>query len=528
MPSAAAEAALARALIRRMLAGTPPPDPLPATLHGWADSVAAIAQAWQDRGPDGAAKALEAMRQAQSSVARLMAIDPLEAAIELLAALPLGEYDRIRILEAEALGIRVTTLDRLITQARGDPEEGEAQGQTITFPDDDEDPWPEPVDGAALLEAIAATFHRYVVLPPGGAVAESLWTVHTHALGVTPIAPSLALLSPQRRCGKTTNLQILTALVARALSCSNITPAAIFRTVERYGPTLILDEADTYLRPDHDDLRGILNSGHTRATAYVIRTVGDDHEPRRFSTWCAKAIALIGTLPPTLADRSIRIPLKRKRRNEHVERWRITYEDSLTDLRRMIRRWVEDQLATLAQADPAVPARLHDRAADNWRPLLAIADAAGGEWPTRARQAIAALETLDADNEDLGTMLLWDLREVFAATQADRLSSADICEALAGLEDRPWPTLSHGKPITPHRLARMLTPYGIVPINIRVGDKVPKGYSLKGCRDAFTRYTPLDESATPLQGATDAAPGDSSNRYTTGDVADPKRPQMRL
>jgi Protein of unknown function (DUF3631) len=367
-----------------------------------------------------------------------------------------------------------------------------------------------------------------VVLPAGGADAEALWVVHTYALDETTVSPILALQSPQKRCGKTTNLQILSALAARALSCSNITPAAIFRTVERYSPTLILDEADTYLHPQHDDLRGILNSGHTKATAYVIRTVGDDHEPRRFSTWCAKAIALIGILPPTLADRAIRIQMKRKRRNESVERWRIDRAESLVDLRRMSRRWAQDHCEALAKADPDVPTSLHDRAADNWRPLLAIADLAGGSWPERARQAIAALEILDAEDEDLGTLLLRDLREVFTTKKADRLPSGEICKTLAALHDRPWPTLCHGKPITPHRLSRMLTPYGIVSGSIRIGGKTPKGYIISAFQDAFHRYIPLETSATPPQGTSDADSGAKANRNTTPHVADRKTLQTRI
>ena len=69
---------------------------------------------------------------------------------------------------------------------------------------------------------------------------------------------------------------------------------------------MLIDEADSFLR-NSDELRGVLNSGHTRDSAFVIRTVGEDHEPRRFSTWGAKAIALIGKLPDTLADRSIEV-----------------------------------------------------------------------------------------------------------------------------------------------------------------------------------------------------------------------------
>jgi hypothetical protein len=212
-----------------------------------------------------------------------------------------------------------------------------------------------------------------------------------------------------------------------------------FRTIDLYQPTLIMDEADTYIRANHDELRGILNSGHTKGTAYVIRTVGDHHDPRRFSTWCAKAIALIGDLPSTLADRSIRIQLRRKAPRETCERWRFDHADNLICLRRQAKHWADDNLDALHGADPDLPDWLNDRAADNWRQLVAIADCAGGAWPALARQAIGHLEGTEID-DDLSTLLLRDLHELFVERKADRLFSADICEALANMADRPWPT----------------------------------------------------------------------------------------
>jgi putative DNA primase/helicase len=144
-----------------------------------------------------------------------------------------------------------------------------------------------------------------------------------------------------------------------------------------------VDEADTFIR-DSDDLRGILNSGHTRELAFVIRTVGDDHEPRKFSTWGAKAIALIGGLKDTLADRSIEVALKRKLPGEHVERLRHADPEVLHTLARRCARWAADHAEKIRAARPSMPDGLHDRAQDNWEPLIAIADLAGGDWPKLA------------------------------------------------------------------------------------------------------------------------------------------------
>ena len=142
-----------------------------------------------------------------------------------------------------------------------------------------------------------------------------------HAIGFVDIAPILAITSPEKRCGKSTVLAMLMRLVLRPLPAANLTAAALFRAIQAWAPTLLIDEADIFTQ-NSDELRGVINSGHTRELAYVIRTVADDHEPRKFSTWGAKAIASIGKLSDTNADRSIEIPLKRKLPGEHVQKLR--------------------------------------------------------------------------------------------------------------------------------------------------------------------------------------------------------------
>jgi putative DNA primase/helicase len=182
------------------------------------------------------------------------------------------------------------------------------------------EPWPEPVNGADLLDALATNVRRHVVLFEHAADTGALWVVHTYLLDCFGISPRPAITSPEKGCGKTTLLDVLSRLASRPLSAANASAAAIFRVVELQRPTLLIDEADTFL-PENDELRGILNSGHRQAGS-VIRTVGEDFEPRSFSTYSACAIALIGKLPATLADRSVRIELRRRRADEAIEPFR--------------------------------------------------------------------------------------------------------------------------------------------------------------------------------------------------------------
>ncbi len=361
----------------------------------------------------------------------------------------------------------------------------------------DDEPWPDRVDGAAVLEAVAAMLRRYLVLPTHAVVAMALWIVHTYAMLAWFVSPMLAFVSPTWRCGKTTALLLVGALARRSLIVANLTPAVLFRVIDQFEPTLISDEADTWLSDEASELRGIFNSGHTKGAATVARCVGDDHEVKLFSTWAAKAIAMIAgpNMPPsTIEDRSVLIELRRKAAGEQVDRLRL--DRIVTDaepLRRQLRRWADDHVDALRAADPVVPSALNDRAQDNWRPLLAIADVAGGPWPARARAAALGLNGAGV-TEDIGAELLADIKVIFEdADDPSVLSSADILKGLVEMEDRPWASWSKGKPITGSKVARMLKAFKVLSAGtIRIGTKTARAYRREAFTDAWARYLPSD------------------------------------
>jgi putative DNA primase/helicase len=408
-----------------------------------------------------------------------------------LAKLTPIEYDQQRETAAGKLGIRVATLDQEVKQARlaNQPQATTTNGTAIFM--EEVELWPEPVDGVELLNDLTATFKRHVALPDFADVLMALWVVFTYAIDAAFTAPILAITSPQKRCGKTTLLALLTQLVHKALSASNITAAALFRSIEKWMPTLLVDEADTFLK-DKEELRGVINAGHTRSTAYVIRTVGDDHEPTQFNVWGAKAIAMIGALPDTIADRSINVTMRRRRADEKIEKLRVDRTGEFSDLARRCARWSSDNMGRLKAADPSVPDSLHDRAADNWRPLLAIADAVGGKWPELARNAATAMSGSESQDDDsAGVMLLTDMQTIFKEDGAHHIASAELVKKLVEIEERPWPEWYHQKPITPRQVARLLKPFKITPATIRIGHRTAKGYSHADLKDAFARYISL-------------------------------------
>ena len=224
-------------------------------------------------------------------------------------------YQRRRKDAAPQLGMRVDALDRIIRHARAEAEENAA-----ALPHWNVEPWETEVAVANLLDDIEGMFRRYIVLPKGAAETLALWTLHTWTMDAGEVSPFMVLVSPTKRCGKTSVLIVLYYITPRSELASNISPSALFRYVEEVRPTLLIDEADSFLK-DNDGLRGILNSGHTKAAANIIRNVevNGQHKPRRFSTWAPKAIATIRELADTLEDRSI-ITLQRKPKTAAVER----------------------------------------------------------------------------------------------------------------------------------------------------------------------------------------------------------------
>jgi hypothetical protein len=323
----------------------------------------------------------------------------------------------------------------------------------------------------------------------------ALWVIHTYLLDASDVSPIVAITSPEKRCGKTIVLEILQSLVYRPLPSANMTAASIFRAVEKFKPTMLIDEADTFLS-SHEEIRGVINSGHRRGQAFVVRCTGDDNEPRHFSTWCPKAIASIGKLPPTNEDRAIVISMRRKSRSEHVERVRyrgLSAEGA--DLRRKAACWRDDHVNGLREADPSLPDALNDRAQDCWRPLTAIADCAGGEWPELARSAALALMK-DGDSS-VTVQLLSDIRAIFEREGTDRLSSEKLAQELAKLEEAPWSEWKNGRPLTKTQLSRQLTKFDTIPKTIRLSiDETAKGYELDQFTDAFDRYLPSQNVTT--------------------------------
>ena len=457
---------------------------------------------------------LEGLKAVRKQLARARTPKPkpeiAASTIKRLAALSSIDYDRVREAEAKQLSVRLSTLDTLVEQHRKSVSDA-SSGQAVSF--SEPKPWSKPVDGTLLLDALADTFSRYLVLPTGAADALALWTVHTHVYSAFEYTPRLNVTGPVKQCGKTLLMDVLQTLVASGLRAENLSTAVLFRLVDAKKPTLLIDEYDSFLR-GNEELRGALNAGQKRG-GQVLRCAGDDHEVRGFNVFAPVALAGIGPLPGTLADRSIIIRMERAKRGEVQARFDSRITDREQKIKRKLMRWVQDNRHLLEACDPEMPG-LYNRRADTWRPLFAIAEVAGGSWPQRVRAANKALENKTDENESAGVMLLADIRRIFKKSKQDTLSSIYLVERLQQMEERPWPEFKCNKPITMRQVADLLRPFDIGPRTQREGDETFKGYTRHQFKRAFSRYLNV--------------PGTRSRRASSSDdsIRSKKRKKARM
>ena len=423
-----------------------------------------------------------------------------EAELDRLAKLDVLTYEREREAGATKLGCRVAMLDKLIADRRPLPEAATGRGVSLPVVE----PWHEPVNGGALLDTLTAAIKRHVILPPHAPEAAALWIAQTWVFERFEHTPRLSITSPAKRCGKSTLLDVLHATVRRPLKADNISASGVFRVVEALAPvTLLLDEADSYMR-ENEELRGVLNSGFERSGNVVrVIEVKGEMQPLAFSTFAPAALAGIGRLPDTIEDRAIPIVLQRKGAGETADKLRVTgARPALADLQRKLARWAADAGPRLSH-EPSIPDEMGDREGDICVPLLAVADAAGGRWPERARKGLLAMFGRRASEDgaaEAGTLLLADLRELFFLKDklpSTKLASTEIVAALADMEHRPWPEWRNGKPMSATQLARALKPYGVTPGAVRDGGPPFKGYQRGDFANAWKRYLPNRTVSTP-------------------------------
>ena len=349
-----------------------------------------------------------------------------------------------------------------------------------------------------LLDGVVVFLRRFLKLNDGHKAYDTiaLWVAHTYVFEEAEATPYLHIWSAEKRSGKSRVLEVLELLAVRAWKTEKVTVPALYRKIQTEKPTLLLDETDAAFKGEKDyaeALRGVLNSGWRRGGSHTTCVgVGTAMTYQDFSTYSPKAIAGIGRhLPDTVADRSIRIEVKRKTKQEPVERFRMRRVNSESEpLREILAAWAAKTKCW--EIDIPTVEKLNDRAEDIWEILFQIAEEAGGNWPERAMAAATSLSTDDQDDDSLGVTVLGDIRKVFEKDLEEGISSKDLTKSLTDMEESPWGEMRGGRQLTPVTLARLLKPFGIRPKNHRMGlNKTQvKGYLRSDFRDAWERYLP--------------------------------------
>ncbi len=459
------------------------------------------------------------------------AIQPIRTdddVIAWLASLNPIEYDRARNEQARALKCRPATLDSQVKQLKADNQQDDS-------PFADIEPWHEPIDPAQLLDDITSTIHRFIVLDKHQAQAAALWVSACWFVDVIQCAPIALINAPEKACGKTQLLSVLGKLAPRPAQASGISPSVLFRMIEAYQPTLFIDEIETILK-DNEDLRGLVNAGHTRNSAKVWRSVakGDDFEPKCFSVWGMKAVAGINAikLAETITSRSIVIELRRKTSDETIARLRHAEPDLFENLASKLARFSDDYIVTVRDARPHLPDALGDRDQDNWEPLLQVASAAGGHWLETATEAALKLSGASHSTQSTGNELLADIQTIFETKGTLKIGTSELIKALCEDPEAPWATYNRGKELSARQLANRLATYGISSKTIRLGYETAKGFEVEQFDDAFTRYL-TDPQNLPSQGnnsleasnhglsrVTDIKPASVTCRHSVTNVTD--------
>jgi DNA polymerase I-like protein with 3'-5' exonuclease and polymerase domains len=424
-----------------------------------------------------------------------------------------GAYVEVVVLPPGPHGAKVG-LDDFLAAHRGSPypiglllEHAVAVGD---IPVEDASPareLPKDVTGADVLDGLADLLRRYIRFRLSEETwAVALWVAHTHFVLAFEIVPYLAISSATMRSGKTHLLDLVRWTVARGRRMSGGSDAAIFRSLAQSPPpTLVFDEVDNFVG-EHSErafLIGVLNEGFERGGVVArVEETGGTREVVDYAVFGPKVFTGIGRLlPATTLDRCVAIRLERRLRSERIAKFRArSVQEQATGVRELLDGWAAaaaDLVADRYDADLSFPIGTNERAEDIWEPLLAVAEAAGGEWPQRARQAVVALTRADDDRGDLAVVLLAGIRQVFAdGGWPAAIKSGELVKALNALEEAPWGGMRDGKGLSTHRLARDLAAFGLEPERDQLDGGTVRGWWLRSLEPVWARYLPPLEDDT--------------------------------
>lgn len=398
------------------------------------------------------------------------------------------EYEGIRVEKAKELKMRTTQLDKFVEERRNvEIHEVEETSEVVEATK----PAEFAVDAVDLANTLRNTTLRYAVLKHDEyATAIVLWSLTTWFTDAWRIMPHLYIRSMSKGSGKTTVLELVEAWCCRSFTCANISPAALFRVIEEHKPTLLLDEVDRYLGAN-EELNGIMNAGHTRRTANVVRLVENERKqyiPTKFNVFGGKCLAGLGVQQDTMMDRSIIVKMEKRLAQEPVEKKLMSFFDDEAACRSAIARFAEDNIAAAKMQSVDVPNLGNDRAQDNWQPLFIIAELIGGNWPQLCLEAYKTIETIasaDAQAQDaVAVRIFRELAPKLERRMGENIRASELHEILTSDTDSEFNDWYNGKPLSTKRMKTFLTEAGVRWFRESAGSL----YSLADIKAQISRY----------------------------------------
>ena len=248
------------------------------------------------------------------------------------------------------------------------------------------DAWLKGADGpdvALLFQRICERIAHFLDLPqkhaPGTTATLALWTILTYCYQAWDALPYLFVGGPLGS-GKSRVFEILSRLVFRPLSSSNLTSPALFRTLHNQGGTLLFDEAERLKEtkaPDVVEIQSMLLAGYKKGgQATRLEAHGDSFRTVAFDVYGPKALACIAGLPAALLSRCITVIMFRAPPGSDKPRRRIDadpagWQQLRDDLHSLALEhgptWLE--LADRTDVCPSMSGRDFEL----WQPLLALA-----------------------------------------------------------------------------------------------------------------------------------------------------------
>ena len=342
-----------------------------------------------------------------------------------------------------------------------------------------------------LINEIISIIQEHIIIRQEEAVAIAYWILQTYNQNAFYYAPKLLIISPEKRCGKTTLLQLIEMLAYKPLPTSNCSQASLFKIIEKYQPTLLLDEADTFLK-QNIDLTNIVNSSFDKKHP-VYRSCGKNYEDfKKYDTFCMMAIASIGGLADTIMDRGIRINIRRKLNTETVQPLRAKIaEKRFKLLKEKCLKFMLDNGEKAGSKSFEYISGLNDRECNVWDGIISIAEIVGDK--DRVISVARALSSSDNEATDsIRTALLKNILCIFKERDFKDIASQDLVASLIEIEEAPWATYNHGRALTTHALGRLLREFNISSFQKVVNGSNNKHYSFNSFTDVFSRYIPED------------------------------------